>query len=217
MATRGPRNRLLGSQAEIEVLPAMPEPIRMRPPVGVVVVDASGTNTTSVAMFLPDTTTLPVAEAVALAVPMMVCWLDDMLPVAETKANALAPKVLPSRFPLRLPLRFAVVVIPVSCDPLPRKNPAETLAVVVMLPVLEIVFEPNAANNVVTLALPYVAGNPVSCEPLPRMNPPLTLAVVVMLPVELITFDPSAANSVVTLALPYVAGRPVSCDPLPKK
>lgn len=46
--------------------------------------------------------------------------------------------------------------IPVKAAPLPIKFPA------VILPVVDTVFDPNAAMSVATLALPYVAGKPVS-------------------------------------------------------
>ena len=46
--------------------------------------------------------------------------------------------------------------MPVKAAPLPTKFPA------VILPVVLTVFEPNAANNVVTFELLYVAGKPVN-------------------------------------------------------
>ena len=49
----------------------------------------------------------------------------------------------------------------VNSLPSPEINPP------VMLPVVEIVFDPNPANNVVTLLFPYVGANPVSWLPSP--------------------------------------------------
>ena len=59
---------------------------------------------------------------------------------------------------------IAVVALTLPPDTLPLAvtEPAVTVPVVLM------VFEPNALNRVTTLALPYVPAIPVNCEPLPK-------------------------------------------------
>ena len=70
------------------------------------------------------------------------------------------------------------------------------LAVVVILPVPLITFDPSAASNVVTFELLYVAGKPDNCDALPNKYPAL------ILPVVDIGLFAKAAKLAATFALP---------------
>ena len=100
--------------------------------------------------------------------------------------------------------------MPVSCDPLPRKKLAATLAVVVTLPANDTKLPVYVGKYAVTLVLLYI---PVSCDPLPRKKLAATLAVVVTLPVSAAKLPVYVGKYAVTLVLLYI---PVSCDPLPR-
>ncbi len=71
------------------------------------------------------------------------------------------------------------VATPVAADIVPLVN----MLPPVMLPVVEIVFDPNDDSNVTTLELPYVPVMPVNWLPLPRKKLPVTLPVALINPV----------------------------------
>ena len=105
-------------------------------------------------MILPAAeTVVPAAMLVAAEINPPVKMLPPvMLPTAEAKpAVCKLPPTTVLLTEIAVPVTLCVCKLPL-----------------VTLPVVDIVFDPNAASNVVTLALPYVAGNPVSCDPLPR-------------------------------------------------
>ena len=133
--------------------------------------------------------------------------------LAEAEFGAINILPLPIMLPgiVKLPFEPKVQVLPLATT---RMLPllfsvGELRLPAVMLPVVLIGFDPNAAKLATTLALPYV-DIPLANATLPKINPPEILAVVVMLPVPLIVFDPNADNKVVTLLLPYVAAMPVN-------
>jgi hypothetical protein len=98
-----------------------------------------------------STDPLPLTKAPCI-LPVAVKLLPSMLPVAVTNAMLLRPKLLPAILPLILPCSTALAVIPVNADPSPNNLVAMILPPVI-LPVVEMVFDPKLANNVVTLAL----------------------------------------------------------------
>ena len=75
------------------------------------------------------------------------------------------------------PTVLAAVTVPLTDAELPVITPPTVLAAVTV-PVVDSEFDPQAANNVLTLALLYPAGNPVNRLPLPIMYEPVTFPLV---------------------------------------